>query len=429
MSNRVEITSKASRAKKGKSDPQRRKTGSFQSVRSPVDQILFLQRTVGNQAVQRLIKSGAIQAKLRISQPNDIYEQEADRVAEHIMRMPEPEVSKNKTVPELSNYTSIQRRCPECAVNRLQEEETIQPKQGIGSAPEVALESETGINPIKGGGQPLPGSIRSYFEPRFGYDFSGVKIHTDEHAAESASSLNALAYTAGWDIVFGESQYAPETTSGMRLIAHELSHVIQQSKSSVGLGVFRLSPSMCSKSSKCSDPDIKGTGTATSWKLTLAVDREEEGLGRLASGNVGHTWVKLSDNSGTKYSYGFWPQIGFDSSKPFNSVQGCIHHPDTAHEPPRATQYIDIEYSLAYADFVKALAHAEAVCKAVPDYNLFSYNCTTFAINVAEAAGVSPPSSTTLSVHNPNSLFEGIEEETRKRAASGSGAKAGKKSY
>ncbi len=89
MADRVKLSSKTPEPKRGNSFSQNRKDIS-KSVNSPVDQILFLQRTIGNQSVQRLFKSGIIQPKLKFGQPNDIYEQEADRVAEQVMRMPEP---------------------------------------------------------------------------------------------------------------------------------------------------------------------------------------------------------------------------------------------------------------------------------------------------------------------------------------------------
>ncbi|MCE8425220.1 MAG: hypothetical protein J5U17_05525 [Candidatus Methanoperedens sp.] len=91
MYERIFKADKKPEAKSQNLVPQiRRKTESYQSMNSPVDRILFLQRTIGNQAVGRLIKSGALQAKLSIGQPGDVYEQEADRVAEQVMRMPEP---------------------------------------------------------------------------------------------------------------------------------------------------------------------------------------------------------------------------------------------------------------------------------------------------------------------------------------------------
>jgi hypothetical protein len=157
-------------------------------------------------------------------------------------------------------------------------------------------------------------------------------------------------------------------------------------------------------------PDHIGGGPEGSWKLTVAVDREQKGLGRLATGNVGHTWVKLTASNGTKYSYGFWPQTFFDRKNPLGTVAGCVHHPDTAHEPPAAVDYLDIDYPISKADATSALRHAQDVCLTRPGYNLVSYNCTSFAIDVARAAHVSPPSSTTLAIHNPNALYEGIEE-------------------
>jgi hypothetical protein len=78
-------------------------------------------------------------------------------------------------------------------------------------------------------GQPLDAATRAFMEPRFGYDFSQVRVHTDAKAAESARAVNALAYTVGRDVVFGIGQYEPGTMEGKRLLAHELTHTIQQS--------------------------------------------------------------------------------------------------------------------------------------------------------------------------------------------------------
>jgi hypothetical protein len=77
-------------------------------------------------------------------------------------------------------------------------------------------------------GQSLDHSTRAFFEPRFGYDFSRVRVHTDARAAESARSVSALAYAVGRDVVFGAGQYAPNTLAGRRLLAHELTHIVQQ---------------------------------------------------------------------------------------------------------------------------------------------------------------------------------------------------------
>jgi Domain of unknown function (DUF4157) len=83
-------------------------------------------------------------------------------------------------------------------------------------------------------GQSLDEGTRAFMEPRFGHDFSQVRVHTDERAVESAEVVNALAYTVGQDVVFGEGQYEPETGEGKRLLAHELTHVVQQRSVSHG---------------------------------------------------------------------------------------------------------------------------------------------------------------------------------------------------
>jgi hypothetical protein len=87
---------------------------------------------------------------------------------------------------------------------------------------------EQTARPVQDGGVPLAPSLRAFFEPRFGYIFDNVRVHTDVHAAQSAQTVNALAYTLGNHIVFGSGQYATETMAGRRLLAHELTHVVQQ---------------------------------------------------------------------------------------------------------------------------------------------------------------------------------------------------------
>jgi hypothetical protein len=89
---------------------------------------------------------------------------------------------------------------------------------------------------LRSPGQPLDADTRAFFEPRFGHDFSQVRVHTDSRAAESAQLVNALAYTVGHNVVFGAKQYAPATLEGQRLLAHELTHTIQQHHSSFSLG-------------------------------------------------------------------------------------------------------------------------------------------------------------------------------------------------
>ena len=114
-----------------------------------------------------------------------------------------------------------------------EEEKILQTKQVRSNTPTSTPKLESRIHSLKGGGQPLPEATRVFFEPRFGYDFKNVWVHTDARAAESARSLNAKAFTTGRDIVFGSGQYTPDTPSGKKLLAHELTHVVQQNGNKV----------------------------------------------------------------------------------------------------------------------------------------------------------------------------------------------------
>jgi hypothetical protein len=196
---------------------------------------------IGNQAMQRLW----IQAKLTVNQPGDRFEREADRVAEAVMRMPEPLHTGRMGDSRATSVPALQRMCPECEeeqhgspapVQRLcskcgtkeTEEESLQAKEVSGRTPEITPTIQAQIDAMRGAGRSLPESERAFFQPRFGHDFANVRIHADARAAESARQVHALAYTAGPDIVFGAGQYAPGTSAGRRLLAHELTHVVQQ---------------------------------------------------------------------------------------------------------------------------------------------------------------------------------------------------------
>ncbi|MFT3823214.1 MAG: DUF4157 domain-containing protein [Chitinophagaceae bacterium] len=120
----------------------------------------------------------------------------------------------------------VQRKCEHCE----QEEKKLQRKE---DGTDTGSELEQYTSSISGSGEPLPQNVRGFYEPRFGYDFSNVRVHTDNAAAGSARSVNALAYTAGNHIVFNSGQYAPGTHSGKQLLAHELTHVIQQAGTNI----------------------------------------------------------------------------------------------------------------------------------------------------------------------------------------------------
>ncbi|MGA6828050.1 eCIS core domain-containing protein [Nitrospira sp. NS4] len=158
-----------------------------------------------------------LQPKLAISQPGDPYEQEADRVADQILRMPEP---------------TVQRQCAACSAGgppcqACGEERISLSRKPDGVAGGDAPGSVQSV--IRSPGQPLAPAIRTFFEPRFGQDLSHVRVHTDEEAQRSARDVNALAYTVGSHVVFGAGRYNPGSSEGRLLLAHELAHVSQQS--------------------------------------------------------------------------------------------------------------------------------------------------------------------------------------------------------
>lgn len=229
--------------------------GAHARQRHEVNPIVHVPRRVGNQAVPRLLKNedkerntgltgtaslhfghefsriplhpsteGVLQAKLAVNTPGDNYEQEADHVAEQVMRMPEPRA---------------QRMCAECQEEEQIPTKTIRRVYAVTPAPDSLRRKETETNAlpaappivsdvVAAAGRPLDPLAQSFMEPRFGHDFSHVQIHTGSRAAESARAVNAVAYTVGQHVVFAEGAYRPETDAGRRLIAHELTHVIQQ---------------------------------------------------------------------------------------------------------------------------------------------------------------------------------------------------------
>jgi hypothetical protein len=163
-------------------------------------------------------EAGIIQPKLVVGQVDDPLEHEADRVADQVMRMPDPEFSMAAALPQLS------RKCAACE----EEDKTLQTKQE-GAAEAAANEVPGSVREVlRAPGQPLDPASRGFFEPRFRCDFSGVRIHSDGRAAESARVVGARAYTVGQNIVFDAGRHSPNTNMGQALLAHELTHTIQQ---------------------------------------------------------------------------------------------------------------------------------------------------------------------------------------------------------
>jgi Domain of unknown function (DUF4157) len=159
-----------------------------------------------------------VQAKLTIGEPNDKYEQEADRVAAQVVHR----INTPKS-PSANPESTTQRKSDE----KLQMKQTLQ-RQGEPISGEASTDLESSINQAKGGGQPLDVNLQQSMGQAMGADFSGVKVHTDGQADTLNRSIQARAFTTGQDLFFKQGEYNPGSRSGQELIAHELTHVVQQ---------------------------------------------------------------------------------------------------------------------------------------------------------------------------------------------------------
>jgi len=214
----------------------------------------WLQRRVDQQALSRVLSlsrvlhlPAGLQAKLEIGAADDPLEHEADRIADRVLHMAEPATIASAPL-------QVSRKCAACD----HEPETLQRHAnsvtaGTGMAP--ALVQAT----LRAGGAPLDGATRAFFEPRFGRDLSAVRLRTDTQAQQSARSVQAQAYTVGNDVVFGTGHYAPHTIAGRRLLAHELTHVLQQTGGGAAPGL------------QCK-PDAEGVQPLPDWVFGTPVD-------------------------------------------------------------------------------------------------------------------------------------------------------------
>ena len=298
-----------------------------------------LRQRIGNQGVQRLmsdivshskgsapLRSPSIQTKLIVSQPTDAHEREADRVADAVMRMPATEVANKSAGASTTSPPKVQRLCADC-----QEEQKhksipkVQRKEQSADTPSLTAPVAANIQALRGGGSALPEAARAFFEPRFGADFSNVRAHMGARAEEAAESIGAKAFTLGSDIAFGSGQYSPSSHEGRNLLAHELTHTVQQGASKADSLIVQRQPKPPKKAEKPKTEEIDkpappealgpmqqvyvvrdeglrlggilvsdlkdfkrsvmGTKIATNWTLVLSIHGSEERLGAQAPPN------------------------------------------------------------------------------------------------------------------------------------------------
>ena len=158
-------------------------------------------------------------------------------MADRVMRMPADEVTVSAA------GSSLQRKCDACEEE--DEEKLLQPKRESSGPATAGTTAPSGVHDVlRSSGRPLSPDTRSFFERRFGRDFSGVRVHADDAAGQSAREVSARAFTVGRDIAFGTGQYSPETRDGQRLLAHELTHVVQQSGGGGRLALRAAGPTL-----------------------------------------------------------------------------------------------------------------------------------------------------------------------------------------
>jgi hypothetical protein len=254
---------------------QQEKTNSSRSNNPSINRILHLQKAVGNEVVQGMIRSYVLQTKLKIGEPHDKYEQEADSVAEKVMTMPVPGVGQTawqggkegkKVIPQRLFLQTI----PLLPKKQEEDEERVQPMfilmrkeeeeeedkgpvltkhntfkriyrkmtsflsrspESPGNTESSTSHFESSLSSSKGSGFPIADSTRAFMESQFEMDFSGVRLHTDSQAVQMSEQINAQAFTHGNDIYFNRGKYNPDTSEGRHLLAHELTHTVQQGAS------------------------------------------------------------------------------------------------------------------------------------------------------------------------------------------------------
>lgn len=198
-----------------------------------------------------------MQAKLDVGPVSDPLEREADRIADHVMRKPEPGAAIDPPMSHgaagLQRQCSCGGSCDTCKAEASDDEHgEVRRKPADAQAFHLGANGAMTAPPIvhrvlRSPGQPLDATARAFFEPRFGRDFDNVRIHADARAADSAAAVGASAYTVGRDVVFGRDRYSPHSISGRHLLAHELAHVIQQESGAAS--TLRRAP--CLRGSDC----------------------------------------------------------------------------------------------------------------------------------------------------------------------------------
>jgi hypothetical protein len=228
-----------------------------------------------------------IQAKLTIGKPGDQYEQEADRVAHQVVNQ-----INSPSVQQQQNSEEEELQAKPLGIQPLTGQRRGALAEGTASS---ELEGE--IQRARGSGQALDASIRQPMEQTMGADFSRVKIHADANADQLSQSIQAKAFTTGNDIFFKQGEYNPSSRGGQELLAHELTHVVQQGGGGSAINRSMIQANRARSNATTEAPDLNNILKVAT--LHMHVDLDAPGMAllkQLQEGEVGHAWVALEWN-------------------------------------------------------------------------------------------------------------------------------------
>jgi hypothetical protein len=405
--------------------------------------ILQLQRAAGNRAVNRLLAAHGIQASLRVGPADDAYERQANQVAEAV--------------------TGPSRDAPASPLG-VQRLEDVRASGGRGEAGfELDAGLQSRLDSSRGRGAAMPETLRRSMEGGFGADFGQVRLHTGRNAAELSDAIQAKAFTRGRDIYFAGGQYNPGSQAGQRLLAHELTHVVQQGAAgaaakgisrSAGLIRRAFGKKKRKKTDQAGDAELQQTGKGPQDALlvvraavkTGTKTRGRANLEETLGGGGGHGWLEIDlgpayaslddfeknapdgDIIGTTMtaatrgelsgkrttSAGFYPDVqGALNPKTlakqlFTDVPGKIIEPEQPHfrgnaRGTKAFAVTDSIEAITLINFINAHRNRP--------YNVMRYNCTDFVVGALATIGRSVGNtSNKLGWTMPTKLYKRIYE-------------------
>jgi len=305
-----------------------------------------------------------IQTKLTIGPPDDEYEREADAVAARVVSD-----QYDGRTPNVAAPTGVQKRVqrqmtsnPPDMEEKLKEEMQIR-RKGDGMTPSTPPTLEQHLGASAGRGRPLPNPMRTRMEESFGADFERVRIHTDGEAASLSRQVRAEAFTYGNDVYFGAGRFNDRTKGGTELLAHELTHTLQQQ------GVRRKT--------------IQRRGGPKVGDLSVRTNVISEGL------TAGHAWLSYTPVGGSETTYGTWG----------NRTPIGLHRDLEVGAPYKASRATELDSG----DLSSLTSFASA-------NNAWTYtnNCASFAARGWLAVAGESLSYTSMWIPNPSALGAGI---------------------